>query len=408
MPTPTYHARLSPSSAARWINCPASVRLSEDAPDTASPYAEAGRLAHEIAELKARKKFVEPIGPKKFANFLKKLQSSPHYAKEMDGYTDRYLDVLTEHAMSFAAKPVTALETPVPVGIITGENKPDGSPATGTADCIQIGDGVLWITDYKNGSGVPVDAVENPQMKLYALGALSLYRPFFGDTIRRVKMTIVQPALDSVSDWETTPDELERWAREIVAPAAEHARRGDTDPVPGGWCKSHFCPVFATCPGCAYEFRALEAFGCALPAEIAAPDAARLLDAGEVGDILTREGTVKSWLKALEDWALSAVLAGKRIPGWKAVEGRSIRAFADQDAALETLQANGYPREVVYDWTPKSLSQLEKMLGKKVFDTLLGSQIIKPRGKPALAKDSDPRPPYNAAAAAFETIREGE
>jgi len=99
------------------------VRLSEGAPDTASPHAEAGRLAHEIAELKARKKFVESIGPKKFANFLKKLQSSPHYAKEMDGYTDRYLDVLTEHTMSFAAKPVTALETPVPVGIITGENQ---------------------------------------------------------------------------------------------------------------------------------------------------------------------------------------------------------------------------------------------------------------------------------------------
>lgn len=388
-----YHALLSPSSAARWINCPASVALCKDIPSTTSQYAEAGRIAHSIAELKARKKFVDPIGPRKYAAQVKKLQSDPNYAPEMDSYTDTYIEVLTEHSMSFDSAPLTALEVEVPIGIFTGENKAEGVPSTGTADCIQIGGNILWVTDYKNGSGVPVSADHNPQMMLYALGALHQYRPFFGNLIQTIKMTIVQPALGNVSDWEISAKDLEDWAWNVVAPAATQAMAGDCEPNPGEWCKSHFCPLRNTCRARAEKYLALEAFGGKRPP---------VLSDAEIGDILVRGRELSSWLKGLEEYALSACLEGKDIPGWKAVEGRSVRAFADLDTAINTLVNNGYPLDVIYDRVPKSLSQLEKMLGKTTFAEMLGNQVIKPTGKPTLAEESDKRPAYNAAAIAFK------
>lgn len=390
---PEYHALLSPSSAARWINCPASVKLCKDIPSTTSQYAEAGRLAHSIAELKARKKFVDPTGPRKYAAQLKKLQSDPNYAPEMDSYTDVYIEVLTEHSMSFDSAPLTVLEVEVPIGVFTGENRSDGVPSTGTADCIQIGGGILWVTDYKNGSGVPVHAEQNPQMMLYALGALYRYRPFFGTLIRTVKMTIVQPAISNVSDWDITVEELEAWAQDVVSPAASQALAGGGRPNPGEWCKSHFCPLRNTCRARAEKYLALEVFGGKRPP---------VLSDAEIGYILVRGRDLSSWLKDLEEYALSACLEGKNIPGWKAVEGRKTRAFADLDAAINTLVNNGYPLDVIYDRIPKSLSQLEKMLGKATFAELLGNQVIKPRGKPTLAEESDKRLAYNAAAIAFK------
>lgn len=183
MPPAEYHATLGPSAAKRWINCPASVSLGAGVEKTTSKYAEAGRTAHELAELKARKRFT-PMNKRTYTSQLKKIQAGEFYASEMEGYTDLYVEVLEQHAMSFAAPPFIAIETAVPIGAYTSELKPDGSPATGTADCIQIGGDTLWITDYKNGSGVPVDADHNPQMQLYALGALQLYAPVYGDTTR--------------------------------------------------------------------------------------------------------------------------------------------------------------------------------------------------------------------------------
>lgn len=386
-----YHASLAPSAAARWIHCPASVRLCRDIPEQTSEYAEAGRLAHSIAELKARKKFT-PMSARTYTSQLKKLQADPSYSKEMEGYTDRYVEVLTEHAMSFSAQPFTALETSVPVGSITGENKEDGSPATGTADCIQIAEGVLWVTDYKNGAGVRVEAEGNPQMLLYALGALELYRPFYGSTVHTVRMTIVQPALDNVSNWETSRERLEAWGREVAAPAAELARSEECEPQPGEWCSTHFCPLRNTCRARANEYLALEAFGERKPPE---------LTEEEIGDVLARAKGLVSWAKGLEEYALQAVLSGRAVPGWKAVEGRSNRIITNPDAAFEALEAAGYPREVTHNWKPMTLTELEAALGKAIVADLLGSFVAEPRGKPTLAPENDKRSAYNAAEVAF-------
>ena len=183
---PTKHALLSASAAHRWLNCPGSARLTENMPDNTSLYAESGRLAHEIAELKARQYFIEAMPKRTYNAQLKKLQASEHYDRTMDGSTDEYLEHLKARAMSYPVAPTVALETRVDFSDIV----PEGF---GTADCIMIGSGMIDIVDYKNGSGVVVEAENNPQMMLYAWGALRYFKPIFGDRIERVHMSIVQP-----------------------------------------------------------------------------------------------------------------------------------------------------------------------------------------------------------------------
>lgn len=406
MPTPEYHARLSPSSAARWLHCPPSVKLGLSVPDRTSRDAEKGRLAHSIAELKARKKFVTPMSKRTFSSQLKKFQESEFYEKVMDDYTDLYVEVIAEQAMTFKDKISTALEIEVPIGLITGETKdvvtgnPEDAdkPAGGTSDCIQIGEGVLWVTDYKNGSGIPVSARDNPQMKLYALGAMALYRPFYGDTIRTVRTTIVQPALNSTSNWEISREELEAWGREVVAPAAALALAGEGEQCPGEWCRSHFCPIRAACRAMANSALSLEEFKRVLPPT---------LSPSEIADVLTRGGLLASWYGDVKEYAQNAILSGADIPGWKLVEGRGSRAWADQDTAFAAIAAAGVDSALLWERCPLTPPALEKELGKKIFGEVAESYVLKQPGKPALAPESDKRPPYDAAAAAFREAPNG-
>ena len=211
---PEKHALLGASSAERWLMCPPSARLGEQFPDTASEYAAAGTLAHAIAELKARKYFVEPMSNRAFNARLKKLKEDPHYDKGMDAATDTYLEHLKALAMSYGSvQPFVALETRVDFG----DCVPEGF---GTTDCIIIGAGRMCVADYKNGAGVLVEAEANPQMMLYALGALKVYAPIYGDTIREVHLSIVQPNAGGVREWDTTVEALREWGEKVVKPAA--------------------------------------------------------------------------------------------------------------------------------------------------------------------------------------------
>ncbi|WP_312281959.1 DUF2800 domain-containing protein, partial [Oscillibacter sp.] len=350
----------------------------------------AGRLAHSIAELKARKRF-SVMNKRTFNAQLKKLQEDEHYAAEMDGYTGLYVETLEQHAMAFHSAPFLALETSVPVGIFTQELKEDGTPATGTADCIQIAEGVLWITDYKNGAGVPVEADHNSQMMLYALGALAMYALVYGDSIQTIKTTIVQPALHSVSDWEISRAELEAWGREVLTPAAMQADSEDPgEPCPGDWCR--FCPIKNQCRGRANTVLAVEAFGKKLPP---------LLSDTEVGQALQRAEGLVSWYKDLQDYALQSCLEGKAIPGYKAVEGRSSRAWDDLDAAFADIQQHGVAEAILWERKPVTVAALEKALGKKTFTEAAGGHVTVSPGKPTLVSESDKRKPYNFAEVAF-------
>ena len=324
MPTPEQHAVLSASSAHRWLSCPPSARLAEQFPESTSPYAEAGRLAHAIGELKARKYFLEPMSTRAYNARMKKLQAEPSYDKSMEENTDIYLETLKETALAFESAPFVALETRVDFS----DYVPDGF---GTADCIMIGGGTIAIVDYKNGAGVPVEAEENPQMKLYALGALQVYAPIYGDTIQRAVLKIVQPNAGGVKSWETTVPEQRAWAEDELKPTAARAFAGEGDFSAGDWCR--FCPARAQCSARARQLLALEPMAGAKPRELAEPGSTSpLLTDAEIGDVLRRAQTLAAWVAELKEYALSASLAGRggeKLPG----VGQSGRRFPDLTGA---------------------------------------------------------------------------
>lgn len=401
---PDKHAILSPSAAHRWLHCTPAPRVEAEFPETTSEYAEEGRLAHSVCELAAKKKFTV-MNNRTYNSRLKKLKADPKWDDEMLSTAATYVEHLTEHAMRFEHAPYVALEVQVDITDYAPE-------AFGTCDCVMIGGDELIITDYKHGKGVPVSAQDNPQMLLYALGALKLYRPIYGDMIRRVSTYIDQPRLDSYDGASMTVEELLAWG-ESIKPKAAAAFMGTGEFAPGEWCR--FCRAKAKCRARANQNTALEDFKDCIPLGRSIPmqteyDAtgfkpSNCLTDEEIGALLVRAEGLVAWYNDLKEYALVACLNGKTIPGWKAVEGRSTRAWTDQDAALEALMAGGVEEAIIYDRVPKTLAQLEKVIGKQRFGELVGSMITKSPGKPALAAESDKRPAYNGAAADFSEVK---
>lgn len=403
---PEKHALLSASSASRWLNCTAAPRFEEGLPERTSEYAEEGRLAHAICELKVLKKCTT-MSTRTYNTRLNKLKKDPLYTPEMDKTTDLYLEHITEQVMAYDTAPTVAVE----VQVDFSDYVPEGF---GTCDCCIIGGDLLSIVDYKHGKGVPVSAVGNPQMRLYALGALHRYAPVFGDTIKRVRMTIDQPRLDSYTSDEITVDELRAWG-DSIKPIAQKAYSGLGEFVPGDHCR--FCRGKAQCRARANVNTALEDFkGCVplgwSPAMQADFDTtgfrpSNALTDAEIGDLLERGKLLVQWYKDLEAYATEALLAGKEIPGWKLVAGRSNRTFTDQDAAIQAVIAAGYDEALVYDRKPKTLSELEKLMGKAEFAEKIGGFVTKPLGKPTLAPASDKREAYAPAASDFAGVVDG-
>ena len=390
---PVKHALLSASSAARWLVCTAAPRFEEGLPESTSEYAEEGRLAHAIGELKVTKKCT-PMSTRTYNTRLNKLKKDPLYNPEMDKTTDLYLEHITEQVMSYDTAPTVAVE----VQVDFSDYVPEGF---GTCDCCIIGGDLLSIVDYKHGKGVPVSAVGNPQMRLYALGALHRYAPVFGDTIKRVRMTIDQPRLDSYTTDEITVEELRAWG-ESIKPIAQKAFSGLGEFVPGDHCR--FCRGKAQCRARANVNTALEDFKDCVPAGKQPRGEGKVLTDAEIGDLLERGKLLVQWYKDLEEYATEALLAGKEIPGWKLVAGRSNRTFTDQDAAIQAVIAAGYDEALVYDRKPKTLTELEKLMGKAEFAEKIGSFVTKPLGKPTLAPASDKREAYSPAAADFAGV----
>ena len=401
MPTPEKHALLSASSASRWLKCTAAPRYEEQFPENTTDYAEEGRLAHAICELKVIKQFTMQLTPRTFTTRLKKLKENPLYQDEMDKTSDLYLEHLTERAMQYDTKPNVAVE----VRVDFAEYVPEGF---GTCDCIMIGGDTLNITDYKHGKGVPVSAEGNAQMRLYALGALKRYAPIYGNTIKKVCMTIDQPRIQTEPSSETiTVEELRAWG-ESIKPAAAKAYMGIGEFKPGEHCR--FCRGKAKCKARADQNTALEEFKDCVPQNAEKPPlfGQGTLTDEEIGDLLIRGQELVKWYKDLEEYALGTILKGGTIPGWKAVAGRSNRTFTDTEAALNAAVAAGYDKSLLYDLKPKTLTELEKLMGKAEFADKLGSFVVKPVGKPTLALLADKREAYNPAAADFAGITESE
>lgn len=377
------HALLSPSSASRWLNCTPSARLEESFPDTTSEYAKEGTLAHTLGELLIRKE-LKLIGNIAFKKSLKPISDNALYNDAMFDHADNYATFVIERLNDARARTKDALIF-LEVKLDMSEYVKDGF---GTGDVIIIADHVLDIIDLKYGKGVPVSAVENKQMMLYALGALKEYDYLYD--INTVRMTIYQPRLDSVSTWEMEVDKLYEWANTELKPKAVLAYEGKGDFVPGNHCQ--FCKVRATCRAHADMNLELAKYDFTEPA---------LLKDQEITDILDRAKVFENWLTAVKDYALSeAVNNGKEWPDYKLVEGRSNRKYSDEILVAKALTDAGYAEDVIYQKKLLGITAMESEIGKKSFTDLLKDFIVKPPGKPALVSITDSRPAYHSANAA--------
>ena len=363
------HALLGASSSARWLVCTPSARLEAMFPDEQSPYAAEGTIAHDLAESILRHKLEGKKAPK-----------LDDYSTEMIEAVNRYVDICEEKVNESRARSSDA-EAMIEARLDFSRWVPDGF---GTGDMVIVADGILEVIDLKYGKGVPVSAIENTQMRLYALGAYDI-NEFLYD-IKSVRMTIVQPRLDSISTDEMALEELLDWGEEIK-PIAQRAFRGEGECTPCDYC--NFCKARHTCRALADT--CLDTFyknGGKLN---------QLLTDSEVSDILAMKDLIAKWIKGVYDFAYEKALSGeKQWPGYKLVEGTSRRTITDPDAAAKTLLDNGYKEEDIYK--PRELegiTNLQKVLGKKGVTKYLEAFIDKPEGKPTLVPDSDKRPAIN-------------
>lgn len=386
------HALLSASGAHRWLLCTPSAMLEEQFPDTTSEAAREGTLAHELAELKVRNYFnPADISKRKLNAQIKKMKENELWQDEMLGHTDTYIDYIRDVSIKLPSQPYVAVEKRLDLGAYV----PEGF---GTADCIMLQGEDLFVLDFKYGKGVPVSAEENPQMMLYALGAYKAY--CFLYPISRIHMSIIQPRLDNISEWECSLEELLKFGQ-YVSERAALAVKGEGDFCPGEK-QCRFCRAKQQCRARA-DHNIRMAFS---------PDKGKmppLISSEEAGRYLLEGEDLEKWLKDLKEWALAECLAGKQVPGWKAVEGRGSRDWTDMEAAFEKLTKSGVTEEaMLWEKKPLTLAQIEKLVGKKDFQDAVGEFVIKKPGKPALVKESDKREAITNRVTAAEAFKEEE
>ena len=367
--TPKGHAILSASSSERWLHCPPSARLCEAYEDKGSDYAAEGTDAHALCEFRLKQALGLPAE--------NPIENLSWYNEEMEdcaaGYA-AYVTELLETAKQTCTDPVVLIEQRVDFSRWVQDG-------FGTADCILIADGTLNICDYKHGKGVEVSAEQNPQMMLYALGALEIFDGIYD--IDTVRMTIFQPRKSNVSVYEMAKDDLYRWADEVLKPTAELAFAGDGNFLCGEWCT--FCKAKNDCRARAEANLELARYEFKLPP---------LLTDADIEDILGKLDDLVSWATDIKEYALQQAVSGKEWSGWKLVEGRSNRKYTNESAVASAVERAGFNP---YEHKVLSITAMQKLLGKSRFEELLAPYIEKPQGKPTLVPESDKRPAINTA-----------
>lgn len=363
------HALLSASSSHRWIVCPPSAKLSEQFEDKGSEYAQEGTDAHALCEYKLRRALgMDAKDPTEDLSF---------YNEEMKQCAEEY----ASYVMELLGEVKECCKDPV----VLVEQRLDYSrfveSGFGTGDCVIIADGTLYVIDYKHGKGVEVSALSNPQMMCYALGALELFDGIYD--IDSVCMTIYQPRRENISVCTLGKDELYAWAENVLSPAAKLAYAGEGEFCAGEHCR--FCKAKAVCRKRAEYNLELARY------DFAVPDT---LETAEIAAVLDRADDLAAWVTDVKEYALQQALNGTEYPGYKVVEGRSNRRYISEDAVAATVTKAGYDP---YAHKVLGLTEMQKMLGKKRFDELLGALVEKPQGNPTLAPVSDKRPVYRPA-----------
>lgn len=366
------HALLSASSSARWLNCPPSARLSEEVEDVTSDFAAEGTDAHALCEYKLRNALGGSRG--------EKLPNLTWYSQEMEDTATDYvayiLEVLSE-VKKTCKNPMVLIEQRLDFSRYVEEG-------FGTGDCVIVADDTLHVIDFKNGA-VEVNAENNSQMMLYALGALEQFGFLFD--INKVAMTIYQPRIGNISTYEMAADALLEWAQNTLAPIAKLAYAGKGEFKCGPHCR--FCRCKAHCRERAEANMRLASLDFAK---------APVLQDGEVEEILAKVDDLVSWANDIKEYALDAALKGKRWNDWKVVEGRSNRKYADDSKVVEIVTSAGLDP---FEKKLLSITELQKRIGKTHFNELVAPYVMKPPGKPTLVPRSDKREELNSAAADF-------
>jgi hypothetical protein len=371
------HALLSASGASRWMNCTPSARLSENIPRKESIFAQEGTFAHEFSENELRNK-LGLITEKEYNRTRTLLVKSEFYNDEVLESITEYVDYVLEtvaEARSITSDALALIEEKVSLEMYIEQG-------FGTCDCIIIADGILFVIDLKFGRGVRVSAIENPQLKLYGVGALEKHGLLYD--IETVRLVIVQPRLGYISVWDISAEDLLLWAEQQVTEKAKLAYSGEGEVTQGSWC--HFCPAKALCPALKEE-ALLIAQADFSPNNLTLVEELELLEVYEVADRVT------SYLEAVKAHIYQRALDGMKFPGLKLVESRTNRKIVDVAGAMKALEANKIDQFMYANVEPKlkSLGDLKKYLGEKRMNDILGDFIVKPEGKPTLTTQDDKR-----------------
>ena len=362
---PEVHSVLGASAADRWMNCTPSAQLTAGMEDETTTFAAEGTAAHALCEWKVRKALKMRAGRR---------PTSDYWTDEMEEFTDDYRDYIMDlvgQAKQHCKDPVTLIEQHLDFSCYV----PDGF---GTGDFLLVADKELNVVDFKYGRGVAVYADHNPQMMLYALGALNLFDCLYD--IEQVTMTIFQPRLSSISTWTISTEELYQWAEEELKPKAELAAKGEGDFVSGSWCR--FCKARNTCRARAESFLELARMEFQPPA---------LLSDEEVAEVMEKADELSKWASDVMAYAQAeAIENGKHWNGYKLVEGRSVRKFTDESKVEAAAKEAGYTD--IYNKSLITLTAFEKLMGKEKFGEILGKFVTKPAGKLTLVPVSDKRP----------------
>lgn len=385
------HAKLSPSASSRWLKCTRSAGIEAQYEDRSSEAADEGSLAHALAEclLGMEFGFTTPAKGKAELNRLKK---EKHYSKTMQEYVDDYVNYVIEA--------YNAIRKDTPDAVISIEEQidlqafvPEGF---GTGDVVIVGAGIAHLIDLKYGKGVEVAAENNSQLKTYGAGILEEYS--FTYSIKTVSLTIYQPRMGNISTWTIDAEALRHWAETVLAPQAKKAFNNEGEFVAGEHCK--FCKFAPECKALAEYNLTLNRFDFADPERLTASD---------ISEILAASSNFKSWLKMIEDFAFKTIAEGGIIPDYKIVEGRSTRQLPEGNVEKikKVLRSLGLKKEDIIEEKLITITKMESLVGKKLFNEKAGSLLVKPQGSPTLVPASDKRPDFVFSSANDFTETEG-
>ncbi|MBB2481090.1 DUF2800 domain-containing protein [Bacillus sp. APMAM] len=368
------HARFSPSAAHRRLNCPPSLVLEEQFEDEESHYAAEGSAGHALAE-HLIKKHLKQRSRRPVSNYY-----SDELLEAVDEYVSYVINEI-EEAKRICINPIFSVEQRVDASEYVDE-------CFGTADMVIITDKVARIIDLKLGKGVPVFAEENPQLMIYGLGILSIAELLYD--IETVRLTIFQPRLNSSSTWDISSVELKAWGENVLKPRGAMALMGAGDFKAGKWCR--FCKARNQCRARAEEFLQLAKMEFREPA---------LLSDEEIADVLKVSDELAKWSSDVYAFAQDqAIIHGKQWNGFKLVEGRSNRKYTSEEEVAQAAIEAGYTD--IYKRSLVTITEMERLMGKKGFAKVLGHLVYKPQGKITLVPNSDKREAITKTTAAAE------